>query len=337
MLRLSCCLSALVLLFGCDSKPSRGVGDSGTGGGDGPVVNPLPDAKVCAEVNVKLNAATPSVILLIDKSGSMTESFGGNSRWDSVYNVLMDATTGVVPLLQDKVRFGLSLYTSDYGFGGGTCPILTDVPVALNNYDAMNAVYQPIKLVDEGDTPTGESIDAAAARLKAISDPGTKVIVLATDGVPDTCAEPDGNGEQVSLNAAKNAFAAGITTSIISVGADISQAHLQQMANVGSGLPANGATKADYFQALDSTQLLAAFNQILGNVRTCEFTIDGSIENSYAGQGKVVMDGKALVYSTDWKLSNDSTLEVLNNACATIMADDDHTLTATFPCTAIVH
>jgi hypothetical protein len=331
--------SAIVLSFaftgGCSDSALRP--DSGVAGRDSAVVNTNPDAKVCAEVNVSLSAATPSVVLLIDKSGSMTESFGATNRWKAVYNVLMDKQTGLVAQFEEKVRFGLMLYTSDYGFGGGTCPILTEVPIALNNYQAMNAVYEPIQLVDEGDTPTGESIDAAADRLKKVTDPGSKVIILATDGVPDTCAEPDGNGEQVSKTAAKNAYEAGISTSVISVGADISQSHLQEMANVGAGLAAKGSEKAPYFQALDATQLLSAFNQILGNVRTCEFTIDGSIENSYAGQGKVVLDGLPLAYSTEWTLTDDSTLEVLGTACTTIMAGGDHTLTATFPCAAIVH
>jgi hypothetical protein len=317
----------------CDNARSRSADASLT---DGKISTPRTDSEVCAQVNVKLDAAPPTVVLLIDKSGSMVEPFGNTSRWEAVYTTLMDPQAGIVIKLQDKVRFGLTLYTSDYGFSGGTCPILTQVAPALSNYQAMNAVYQPVQLKDEGDTPTGESIQAVAAQLKLVTDPGRKVIVLATDGVPDTCADPDGNGQDLSLSAAQAAFADGITTAIISVGDQVNQDHLQQMANVGAGLPAEGSTKAPYYQALDSQQLLAAFNEILGNVRTCQFKIEGRIKDIYASQGKVVLDGQTLSYGTDWKLSGDSTLEILGTPCQTILAGGDHTLAASFPCQAIL-
>src|SRR5688572_21933546 len=132
---------------------------------------------------------TPTIVLLVDQSGSMTEDFGGTDRWQAIYDTLMDPDDGVIAPKQSAVRFGLTLYTSHDGSEGGMCPILTEVPPALDNFDAMDDVFAPAEPDDE--TPTGESLAAVAATLDAFTEPGPKAIVLATDGEPDSCAEPN--------------------------------------------------------------------------------------------------------------------------------------------------
>jgi hypothetical protein len=143
--------------------------DSGSGDGT--------SGEGCINVDVTFEKQIPTVVLLIDQSGSMEEQFGGaGTRWNVVKNALMDQTTGIVKVLENDVRFGLALYTSHDGNNGGTCPILTDVmPPALANFNAINAVYGPAN--SDGETPTGESIDAVAAALDPFAEPGPKAIV----------------------------------------------------------------------------------------------------------------------------------------------------------------
>src|SRR5204862_2533887 len=101
-----------------------------------------------------------------------------------LYNALFDPT-GVVKQLQDKVRFGFTSFT---GMGtGAMCPLLKKVPYAINNYDAINAVYGAIAATYNGqkwETPTHAGVDAAAADLAAFTPvpPGPKFILLGTDG-----------------------------------------------------------------------------------------------------------------------------------------------------------
>jgi hypothetical protein len=73
----------------------------------------------CVDVQVQVEPIIPTLVLLVDQSGSMTSNFGGQDRWDAVYETLMDPADGVVASLESSVRFGLTLYTSENGFDGG--------------------------------------------------------------------------------------------------------------------------------------------------------------------------------------------------------------------------
>ena len=298
---------------------SSGSNTSGAGGG-------------CPNVVVTYEKQIPTVMLLVDQSGSMTEAFGGGSRWSVLHDALLDPSTGIVATLESEVRFGLALYTSNGGSAGGACPTLTEVPVALGNYAAIKAVYDPAS--PEGDTPTGESIAAVATQLGAVVEEGPKVIVLATDGEPDTCAEPNPqNGQPQSIAAAQAAFAQGIRTYIISVGADVRLGHRQDIANAGAGKPVGGADDAPYYQALDPASLAAAFDEIINGVRSCVFTLNGSIAEQNATQGTVSLDGQPLAYGDPdgWKLNGPSEIEITGAACDAIQSGD-HTVAIEFPC-----
>ena len=289
----------------------------------------------CAEVDVATDPVIPTVILLVDQSGSMTETFDNNQdRWDAVYDTLMDPAGGVVKPLESTVRFGLTLYSSEGGNNGGTCPILTEVAPALDNHGAIDAVYAMSAPLS--DTPTGESLAAVAANLIALQVNGPKVIVLATDGEPDTCAEPNPqNGQPEAIAAAEAAFAMGIQTYIISVGDDVSMQHLQEMANAGVGLDPQGQDLAPYYQALDAGELIAAFDEIISGFISCTLELDGIVDLEQVCEGTVWLDDDELECNVDWELSDPSTLVLLGQACATLQDGDPHSVTASWPCGAV--
>lgn len=327
----------------CNSK-GKCVAGGGTGGagGDGSGGFVLatsgsgmgPDA--CADVVVKFEKQIPTVMLLIDQSGSMTASFGNGDRWSVLYQTLMNSNTGIVKTLEKDVRFGLALYTSNGGNAGGTCPMLTKVPLALLNYAAIDTAYKPQSPV--GDTPTGESIAAVTKDLAAFNEPGPKIIVLATDGEPDTCAVPNPQmGQPESIKAAQDAFAAGVKTFVISVGAEVSDAHLQDVANAGAGLPIGGANKAPFYKALDPQSLVAAFDTIINGVRSCSLKLNGEIDAAGAASGKVSLDGMLLGYNdpNGWQLTAPDEIELLGTACETIKKGD-HSISVEFPCGIVV-
>jgi hypothetical protein len=296
--------------------------------------NPFPDDGTCGDVNVVVSGITPTVQLLIDQSGSMDEDFAGGNRWDAVYSTLM-GNNGVVPSLQTDVRFGLTLYTSFDGNNGGQCPVLTEVDPALDNFDAMNQRFAPAG--PESDTPTGESILATANRLKNLQADGPKIIVLGTDGEPDTCEEPNPqNGQGESIAAAQQAFNDGIRTFVISVGDEVGEDHLQDMANAGVGLPIGGTENADYFVALNPQELVNAFRSIVGGVQGCVFTMNGEVDPAKAAQGLVALDGNALSFGSDWRLLDSKTFEILGGACDIIQDGDLHHVSAAFPCGVVV-
>jgi hypothetical protein len=279
------------------------------------------------------------VLILVDRSGTMTQDFGGVRRWDAVFDTLMNPTTGLVQRLQNDVRFGLALYTSDDGFSnGGTCPIIAQAPPAVGNYQTIFDLYEPLEPIE--DTPTAASLAVAQGTLAGVDEPGPKIIVLATDGNPDTCTVPDPDtlpqARADSVAAAQAANAAGIDIYVVSVGNEVSETHLQDMANAGIGLPVGGAEQAPFFRALEPDGLVAAFDTIIGGVRSCTFALDGNVNVNDADEGTVTLDGAPLDFGTEWDLVDSSTLQILGAACDTILAGGDHVVEAEFDCGVVV-
>lgn len=319
----------------CVEGLSIGLGGSSSGGGG--ISNGTGGTSVCADVNITLDKQIPTVLLLVDQSASMTEDFGDSDRWQVLRTSLMDQTNGIVSTLQEQVRFGLALYSGRNN--QLPCPIITPVAPALNNYAAIDAAYPvPTDAVID-DTPTGESIDVASMMLQQVQELGQKVIVLATDGEPDTCDQPDPNepeAQEVSIEAAQAAFGAGVFTFIISVGDEISDNHLREMANVGQGYPRNDMTNR-FYRANNQAELAAAFATIVEGVRSCAFALNGTVNPGGEALGTVELNDAPLVLNdaNGWRLSSPTTIELVGAACDTVKNSPDVRLEASFPCNAI--
>jgi hypothetical protein len=298
-------------------------------------------------LTVGFEGRTPTVLLLVDNSGSMNDHYprdnSPDTRFTVLHSALMNPTTGAVKQMEATVRMGLALYSSNNGTANGDmCPQLTQVPIALNNFNAIEAVYGMSK--PDHDTPTGASIDEAVKILAKEPDP--KYILLVTDGLPDTCenANPGGGAEQMAANtrtvqSAQAAFMAGVKLFIMGVSADIAQDHLQQMANAGAGLdPATmGAMAAKYYVAADNQAALAMqLAGILGSVRNCIFHLGGTVQSGREADGVVTLDGTRLMLNdpNGFRLNNGSEIEVLGTACEKIKSDSKG-LSLSFPCDAI--
>ena len=300
----------------------------------------------CGAVDINFEADIPTVVLLIDQSGSMDADFNGQGqRWDVVYDALMDPADGVVTQLQDIVRFGLALYT----WRSGTCPAVIAVsPPALGNHTPIDLVYAPEG--PEANTPTGDSIDAIVPELAAFAEPGPKLIILATDGDPDRCEDPDGHDQAAmdeATDAAQSAYAQGIETVIIAVGDQVSEQHQQDMANAGKGMvvPADPSCLsnpdpmicAPRYEPTSKQALIDALSDIILGQRTCVFTLDGSVIPGRECDGTVTLNGTIIPCNDadGWKLNSPTEIEFTGAACDTILSDPDVNVTAQFPCDSI--
>lgn len=287
----------------------------------------------CATLDAGFEPQPLTVTVLVDQSGSMTHSYPGGSRWSVLYEALMDPDDGVVAAIDSEVRFGLTLYTSYDGWKkGGTCPVLTEVAPAYDNYAHMDAIYAPAE--PEDDTPTGEAMLAVAEQMAASDAEGTQLILLATDGEPDNCAVPDPQlGQEDALAAATTAFDLGVKSYILGVGDEVGETHLQHMANAGIGQPLDG--DATYYQPANRAELVEAMRDIIDGERFCVLPLDGEVDPALASLGEVFIDGEKVTYGLDWQMSGTDHVELLGDACEWVK-HGSHEITGNFVCTTII-
>ena len=239
-------------------------GNGGTGGGAG---------------------GTPVVALLIDRSSSMgtfNEGDAGPTRWTTLRDQLLEPG-GPLPSEQDRIAFGLYSFTYQV-MAGSACPVLRGVDPALNNLGPIGDYYNtesvpiPSTTMPKGETPTGESIAQLAAILAPL--PGSRTIVLITDGQADTCARPDPQcGYDNTVLALQAARLQGIRTVVIGIGDDTSDVdewpeYLQGLANAGAGQPVITPSQAHQQRCYTGMPLQASYAVVGGTERYYRTPVD---------------------------------------------------------------
>jgi hypothetical protein len=306
-----------------------------------PLLEPQPEPRGCVDIVRSYDSEPATVLLLIDQSQSMTLPFGDSTRWDVLREAILDPESGLLQSLDLNTRVGMMLYTGQGGFANAQgCPLITEVVARFGNVEQVRATYEGASPRRGGDTPTGESIDRAVAALQEIQSAGPKYILLATDGEPDTCAQPKpSEGMPEALAAAQNAFAAGIRVYTLGVSDGIGAARLQQLANAGLGKdPALVyGVDADAVEPLtassDPRQLATQLKGIIGDVRSCIVDLGTQVGTERTLDGRLVLDGKVLANSArdGWTFIDDRTVEIHGGACDQILGDGQK-LEVRFPC-----
>ena len=320
----------------CDAQCTVGGGQCGDGykcttdgycvDDQGPGSNG-PDAS-CPSITFTPMPTTPSIDLVLDQSGSMAGTDIAPTRYQAMRTALV-GPMGVVAQLQAKAYFGAKLYTCN---GNNTAPQFTDVPRALNNFTPIETALN--LAAPANSTPTAQALDKARMDFAMTPPPAGSppVIVLATDGVPNSCG---GNMSQAQYNAqsvaaAGAAFAAGIPVYVLAI-AQNSQ-HFQDLANAGAGVP-SGAT---YYPVTNAAQLAAAFQTIINGVISCDLKLTSSIDSTSAMNGTVMVNGQTLVYGVDWDLVGGNIIRLKGAACTALKASANPAVSATFPCGSVI-
>lgn len=292
-----------------------------------------PDAN-CPAVNFTPMPVTPSIGLVLDQSGSMYQPY--SNRYAEMREALV-GTGGVVGDLETKAYFGASLYTCGGANGNGPL-VLNETPRALNNVGGIRALVDS-KLGDDkagGGTPTHAGINAMVAAFAANPAPAGSppVIVLATDGEPNTCSNTGNGGRGASVDAARAAFNAGIPLYVLAI--NITGSHFTDLANAGRGHQA-GQPDYPYYQAANAAELKAAFDTIIRGVISCDLSLTASIDETQAMNGVVSVNGTDLTYGTDWTLVNGNVIRLMGAACDTLKSTTNPAVNAQFPCGAVIY
>jgi hypothetical protein len=328
------------------------VGTGGTGG--------TGNTNGCQSVTIKSTRSIPNVMFLVDQSGSMRWALDSNStppsnepdRWQAAHT----AITQIVSELEPIVRFGLTTYESQNG--GETpaeCPILGPSAGGAIGFfdlnkssDPINATY-PASFPGGEDTPTGDAIDALVSWIEQPGNTppadGPTIIVLATDGEPDSCEVPDPNPTDGAREEAVNAAAAAHALPPVGAGIDVfvlwvgilddmnTENHLQDVAN--AGVDGTGTV----WVGENPTTLETAFRQIIKDSVSCDVQMDKRFEDKdqACADGDVQLNGTPLSCPEDWRVKPgvDDIIELVGSACDTFKSGAA-IFTAVFPCGAIV-
>jgi hypothetical protein len=313
------------------------------------------DAAACNHAELNFDPRPPTTFLLVDRSSSMFD----NGLWEP----LKVGVLSVVQQLSSEVHFGFASYT---GKNGGMCPDMTQVAVAEDNYAAIAAAYNALpKPPYKGETPTALAVAQAATWLAAEQDSGAKSIVLVTDGEPDFC--DDGNvtcARDSVVAAVQAAYGQDIRTFILSIGGQVSRAHLRDVANAGAGQGVVDHNKAvatqcamagvkasygsvegsaPYFEPDVANQqaLVDVLAGVVASTRSCVFDLAGRVrvDLGQADRGTVTIDGQPVPYggANGFRMNSATELELLGTACERIRSTRAVRIAVDYPCDAVIY
>ena len=301
--------------------------------------NPQPDVDAnCPAVHFTPMPTIPSIELVLDRSGSMGMSDISPTRYKALQTALFGAS-GAVTTKQADVYFGEELFSGDEpGCNDGPPGSLNvanfSAPRALNNAAVMTTLT--MNHSPGGSTPTAAAIGQAVADFNAAPPPAGSppIILLATDGEPNSCSNGNDNNNSVNQVASAYASAMQIRTFILGLNLQGSTAYLQAVANAGVGQTMGNAP---YYNASNPQQLVDAFNTIINGVISCDLTINQQVDPASAPGATVTLDGTNLVFGTDWTLDpNGMVIHIIGSACTTLKNTPNAVVDATFPCGSVI-
>jgi hypothetical protein len=279
----------------------RDAGPSATDAAPSLVPAPLPPSPMslpspsCSPYSLPLGyeARAADILVLFDRSSSMTTAFGAGTRYSVEAGLLSD----LVGVYQDKLRFGFQPFPAKSpcaGHAPGCCVEPPAVPVGPDQGDAVADAVGGAAPVS-GATPTPEALRLAGAYFAALGDGVTgRYVLLSTDGHPSCgadgrLAQPDvrdANGAWVAgachdaLVEVEALVAAGVKVIVLGIGGPSAGGPGETAGCLEALAVAGGMPRADgrpsFYPAADPEGLEAALQQIFGGVSRppCDLTLN---------------------------------------------------------------
>jgi len=278
-----------------------------SGGGDSTTFDP----NDCGEANVMIPIVTPSVMLVLDKSGSMVAaptmtSPGGywdhdndpntptQTRWQSLHTTV----DFIVNTFNNSMNLGMNLFPSKSAkaeYSEAACVVneTVEVPVGPTNAGAILAAMPAADdITIKGGTPSAKGVTAALNELLSIQTDQPKFMILVTDGAancqvdaPDTTTLFEMYDADLPAVVA-DAFAQEIPTYVIGIGITNTVSGMTQDGNpdntnsydalnevaIAGGVPRPGADK--FFDTQNQLELQAALEEISMQILSCTIALD---------------------------------------------------------------
>ncbi len=305
---------------------------------DPPKLVPVDDEVplMCIAGSFTLTRANPSVMLVLDRSGSMASTFGAGSRWSA----LTQGLAATLPAVDDSMELGALFFPQTGKDAQCSLPSTTALDPSTGQVDAL--VAQMRATSPSGGTPTADAIDLAASVLSTLASPRTAhALLLATDGAPDcnaslpygqcTCLQGTSCQPAQCLDDARTVSrvaaqaAAGLPTYVIGIhdgGDQLFSSVLERLASAG-GRARHGSTHG-YYAADSQSDLQAALSAIRDEVGSCIY-LTNSVPTD-AGAITVTVDGAAVPYDASgasgwqWGRKTNGEIVLQGETCAAVMA-----------------
>lgn len=267
---------------------SNGTGSNGSTGGA------TSDSTGCAQNDVPIQAYPPDIMIVQDRSLSMTDDVndqvcaGGSLSGDgdcgsaSKWSQTIAAIEAVVQATQTTVNWGLWFLGDEVAqCGASTTPVVPMTYIPQDSYTPVQTALDTNTFTGAPGTPTAAVMTSASAYMLTLTDSNPKFILLATDGEPN-CAQGNlnTNDPNGATNAIKSAAAAGIATFVVGIG-NVSSATstLNMMATAGG--EAQKGTATQYYAVTDTASLQAALTTIVGQALSCTISLANAPKGSF--------------------------------------------------------
>jgi hypothetical protein len=277
-----------------------------------------------------------------------------NGRQCSECTDLVPGSVGIVGETHELINYGLMIYPA--GSGETLCGQRHTVPIAEQNYVPVRDMFMNTRCA--GGTPTQAAFEDVMMDLYDPADPDPTIVILATDGNPNhcecrngfsggscgsniCCADNQTPTQDAVVDTVETAYQVdGVATYVIAISNAIAgNAHFQELANVGQGLPRDGSGgDATLYEASEGAVLQDALRSIISSYIPCEIDLHATVQASDICKGTVILEGSTLECNgTDgFERVDDRHIRLKGDACEIWKTEPEAMLSATWPCGFVV-
>jgi hypothetical protein len=225
----------------------------------------------CNAQEIVAKAVPPNMLIVLDRSCSMTNAVGNSTKWNIAVAALNKMTTD----FNGKIRFGMTLFPDLAGgdCGQGAIPI----PVADGNEMVIQDLLTKSLMKADKYFPDGPCVtNIDTAMLQASGEPSfldvdrDSYALLVSDGKQSSGCGGDTGDKKTEMYIA-DLFAKGVPTFVIGFAVGVDSAQMDAFATAG-GVPASGPTK--FYDAADQASLDMALKTIAAKTLSCSYALD---------------------------------------------------------------
>ncbi len=298
----------------------------GAGGGES---EPPAEGKPCALEKFELERNPAELLLVLDRSGSMTQKDPPRTttRWEETTAALNETLKAT----ENLVSWGLKMFPTT-----SQCTVTPGVEEDVKPANYMTVYGRVIGAPPMGgNTPTTAAMNAAVTYLKTRTTKNPKFIVLATDGDPNCLGAGGGQDRAGAIAAVGAAAAAGFKTYVIGIATAGSAATvtLDMMADAGKA-PRMGTPR--YYPVTTRQELVATLSMIAGQISSCVFPFSKPPPSTNAA---VKIDGMIVTKDpTDgWSYgAGDQSIQLNGTSCERLKSAQKADVSITFQCPGVI-